>query len=110
MPSQVRIISPRNSSRWDDLVRDVLRGGQLGQEQDYFGCVSQERADQVRRALRTASKHQGAGSKVFWYKCPDPARCHGGAGCRYHVSWTIYDLDAARAYRASQSQDPRRRR
>ena len=100
MPSQVRIISRRNSPRWDDLVR----GAQLGVEHDYYGCASEDRADTVRKCIRTAARHQGHGSKVYYKPCPEPGACaNGGADCTHHVYYTLYDLDDARAYKAKQS-------
>ena len=104
MPSQVRIISKRNSAQWDDLVRQVLDGGALEVEHDYFGVTTQARADEVRKKLRTAGRHHGVGSKVYYKECPSPGKCKtGGADCAYHVYYTIYDLEKARGYKAKQA-------
>lgn len=93
-----RYISQRNSSSWDDIIRGVT--GKLGEENSYFGIVTEERADEVRRKLRTAAKHQGYASRVYYYPCTG---CKdGGKECRYHVSFTLYDLETARAYKAQQ--------
>lgn len=109
MPSQVRIISPRNSARWDDLVRDVIGRSAWREEHDYFGITNQDRADKVRRAIRTAAKHQGVSVKVYWNPCPAPGKCaNGGADCQYHVYYTIFDLDEARSYKAKQATAPRK--
>jgi hypothetical protein len=108
MPSQVRIIRERNSAKWDDLVRDVISRGAFGVEHDYFGIISSERADKVRGHIRTAGKHQGVGSKVFWKECPAPGKCaNGGSDCKFHVYYTIYDLEEARSYKARQGQQRR---
>ena len=98
MPSQVRMpryVSQRNSSAWDDIVRSVA--ARLGEENTYYGIETEERAHEVYRKLRTAASHQGYGRKVFWYGCNG---CDsGGPGCRYHVSFTLYDLATARDYK-----------
>lgn len=105
MPNKVRIISRRNSRQWDDLVADVLSRGLLGQENTYCGITNAERADDVRRHIRTAGKHHQVGSKVFWYECKG---CRdGGQDCRYHVSYTLYDLAEARKYKTRQAQKTR---
>lgn len=104
MPSQVRIIRERNSAQWDDLVRDVLQRVAWGVEDDYFGIETQARADKVRRAIRTAGGHQGCGRKVYWKECPTPGQCaNGGPGCRFHVYYTLFPMDAARTYKAEQA-------
>lgn len=102
MPSQVRMpryVSQKNSTQWDDVIRAV--SGKLGEESTYFGCATEERATEVYRKLKTAATHQGFGRKVFYYPC---AGCKdGGQDCRYHVSFTLYDMETARAYKAQQS-------
>lgn len=103
MPSQVRIISPRNSREWDELVRAAPQGA----EHTYGGVVTQERADRVRRCIRTAAKHLGLGAKVYWQPCRSPGKCPFGADCGWHVSYTLYDLDAAREYKSRQANTPR---
>lgn len=106
MPSQVRIISRRNSAQWDDLVRDAQ--SRLGQEHDYYGCSTQDRADHVRRGIRTAAKRAGIGAKVYWKECPEPGKCsNGGADCTHHVYYTLYNMELARAYKAQQAQQRR---
>lgn len=103
MPHQVRMpryISHRNSSSWDTIIQGIIGGGKWREENTYYGITTEERADEVRRKLRTAAKHQGAASKVFYYSCggcPD-----GGAECRHHVSFTLYPIEEARQYRAQQ--------
>lgn len=102
MPHQVRIISRRNSPKWDDLVRGAL--GSLGIEYDYFGIANADRADAVRRGIRTAARHQGLGCKAFYGECKQPGACQdGGPDCRYHVYYTLYNLDEARKYKAQQA-------
>jgi hypothetical protein len=103
MPQQVRMpryVSQRNSSDWDSIIKDLISAGKWGEESTYFGIATEERAQEVYRKLRTAATHQGVARKVFWYPCKG---CdNGGRDCRFHVSFTIYDLAAARAYRAQQ--------
>ncbi len=104
MATQVRIISRRNSAEWDHLVSDVIERGALGIEHDYFGCTSQERADSVRRHIRTAARRAEHGAKVFWKECPTPGACaNGGPSCTHHVYYTLYDMDVARQYKAQQA-------
>jgi hypothetical protein len=102
MPTQVRIISQRNSASWDDLIRHLADNGAWEQQQTYFGCTTQDRAEKVRRALRTAARRLGHAIKAYWYECSGCA--NGGPDCRYHVSFTLYDIEAARAYKAASAQ------
>lgn len=104
MPNQVRIISPRNSREWDSIIEGVRSRGQLKQEQTYGGITDEERADKVRRCLRTAARHLGVASKVYWHKCDAKGPCSFGDDCGYHVKFTIYDLAEARGYKQQQSQ------
>ena len=104
MPSQVRMpryVSKQNSASWDDIIKAVISAGKLGDENTYYGIVSEERASEVYRKLRTAATHQGDGRKVFYYPCTG---CdNGGPECRYHVSFTLFDMETARAYKANQA-------
>jgi hypothetical protein len=105
MPQQVRMpryISQKNSTSWDDIIGAVIQAGKLGEENHYFGITTEERAQEVYRKLRTAATHHGHARKVFWYPCTG---CKdGGQDCRYHVSFTLFDMETARAYKAGQSQ------
>lgn len=102
VPSQVRIISRRNSAEWDKLVRAAMRPRWLRTEHDYFGITNEDRAESVRKALRTAGRHQGVGSRVYYQPCDSPGSCrYGGPDCRFHVKYTIFPLDEARAYKAN---------
>ena len=106
MPSKVRIIQRPNSKRWDELIIDAITRGAFGDEHehDYFGINGQDRADSIRRHLRTAARHQGVGAKVFWKECPNPGKCEtGGADCTHHVYYTLYDMETARKYKADQA-------
>lgn len=105
MPTKVRIIQQRNSRQWDELIHDLIGRGAVGTEHDYFGITEPDRADRIRRALRTAAKREGYGAKVFWYECKGCS--NGGADCRYHVSYTLYDMDVAREYKAQQAASKR---
>lgn len=107
MPQQVRMpryISQRNSAGWDDIIRRVIDAGAWEQEQIYFGITTEDRAQEVFRKLRTAASHHGAGRKVFWFGCNG---CKdGGKDCRFHVSFTLYPLDKARAYKQQHGPRP----
>ena len=104
MPSQVRIISPKNSAEWDVLVRNLIDGGNLGQEQTYGGCKDEARADHVRRKIRTAARKQDVASKVFWKPCDKPGKCRFGPDCSHHVYITLFSMEAGREYKAKQAQ------
>lgn len=105
MPQQVRIISRRNSAEWDRLVSDTVRAGRLGVEHDYFGITNEARADDVRKCLRTAGRHQGVGSRVYYVPCEggDQGCRYGGPGCRFHVKYTVYPIEEARRYKQEQA-------
>lgn len=107
MPTKVRIISPKNSAEWDRLVLDVLSGKGLGNEETYGGVATEERADTVRKKIRTAARKQEVASKVFYRACDSPGKCKFGSDCQYHVMMTFFTLDAGRQYKASQSQQRR---
>ena len=100
MPSQVRIISQRNSAEWDQLVAGIITGGQVGTELPYGGITSEERADKVRQKIRTAARRADHGAKVYWKPCDKPGKCGFGADCTHHVYITLYDLEAARRYKS----------
>lgn len=107
MPTKVRIISPRNSAAWDDLVAGILESVGLGKEQTYGGITSEQRADEVRRKIRTAAKRRDLASKVFWGPCDKPGSCEFGADCTHHVKMTFFSMEEGRAYKAKQAQQRR---
>jgi hypothetical protein len=101
MPNKVRIISQRNSIKWDDIIQSLMDASAWEQEQTYFGIEDPDRADSIRRAFKTAGRHKGVAVKSYWKEC---AGCkEGGAACRYHVYYTIYDMDKARGYKTKQA-------
>ena len=101
MPSKVRIISPRNSGEWDDIVRTLRDAGAWRERHTYFGLANQQRADSVRRKLRTAGKHLGISVDAFWSEC---GGCdNGGPECAYHVDFSIHTPEEARAYMAAKA-------
>lgn len=107
MPSQVRIISPRNSHEWDTRVAEWQQQFGYGSEQTYGGVTSEERADKVRRGIATAAKRAGHSARVYWNPCDQPGKCSFGADCTHHVKFTFYDPAAAREYKARQAQERR---
>ena len=107
MPSQVRIISPKNSAQWDDLVRSVISAGKLRDEHTYGGITNNERADRVRRCIRTAAKKAGYASKVYWTECDAAGKCAFGADCAYHCNFALFDLQEGREYKAKMAQQRR---
>jgi hypothetical protein len=100
MPGKVQIISgPRNAS-FDHYVQAVLDEGAWEQERDYYGITTPERAEFIRQKLRTAGAHMNppVAVKAFWRECQGCGL--GGAECRYHVKFTVYQKDKARQYKA----------
>jgi len=101
MPNKVRIISQRNSAEWDNIIQSLMDAGAWKQEQTYFGITDPDRADSIRRAFKTAGKHKGVAVKSYWKEC---GGCKdGGSDCRFHVHFTIYDMDEARNYKVKQA-------
>ena len=87
---------------FDDHIRNLISERGYGTAREYVGIVDQERAETVRRGMRNAGRHLGVSVKAFWTQCPG---CKdGGEECRYHVSFTAYDPEAARAYKQKQAQ------
>ena len=100
MPSKVRIIAGPRNRDYDDYISDLVEQEGYGRERQYFGCVTQEEADKVRKGLRQAGRHLGVSVKAFWVECQG---CElGGPSCAYHVKFSAYHPDAARDYKARQ--------
>ena len=108
MPSKVRIISPRNSTEWDRLVRDTIARRGLRQEEIYGGLTTEEKANSVRRKIRTAARHEGYASWVRYIECPDPGSCRYDRDCAYHVVFRFFTIEEGREYKARQSQQQAR--
>lgn len=110
MPSKARIIAgPRNVS-FDHYIEDIIGRGAWGEDHEYFGITDPERADYVRRKLRTAGRHiePPVAVKAFWHEC---AGCNdGGPDCRYHVTFAVYDMETARQYKSKHQQIAQNRR
>ena len=109
MPGKVRIISgPRNVS-FDHYIRQVIDDGGWEQERDYFGITTPERAEEIRKKLRTAGAHMDppVSVRAYWRECSGCA--NGGAGCRFHVKFTVYDKAKARDWKERNSQAARTR-
>lgn len=101
MPSQVRIISGPRDESWDRYIARLVQERGFGHEREYVGISDEKRANEVRRKLCTAGRHHGVSVKAFWQPC---GGCeHGGPDCAYHVSYTAYDRDSARAYKDRQA-------
>lgn len=95
---QVRFIAgPRNRDH-DGLIRDLIGQEGYGRQREYFGVEDADRAEQLRKGIRQAGRQLGVSMKVFWKEC---GGCNnGGPDCRYHICYTAYKPDAAKAYRA----------
>ncbi len=102
MPSQVRIISRPNSRQWDDIIDQAAKTN-MRQENTYGGITNPERADEVRKKLRTAARHQNVASRVYWNECDGKGRCKFGNDCAYHVYYTVYPIEEGREYKRQQS-------
>lgn len=88
---------PRDSS-FDHFIQKLLDERGFGFEREYVGIVTQDRANQVRLGMRKAGQHLGVSVKAFWKPCEG---CKdGGNDCRFHVSFTAYDPEVARDYKA----------
>ena len=102
MPDQVRIISGPRDGSWDRFVQELVEERGFGHEREYFGCTTKERAEEVRRKLRTAGRnHLGVSMKVYWKECQGCE--NGGDDCAYHVFYTAYHPAVARTYKQKQS-------
>lgn len=102
MPDQVRIISGPRDGSWDRFIQELVDQHGFGHEREYFGITTKERAEIVRRKLRTAGKnHLGVSIKAYWRECQG---CElGGDDCAYHVFYTAYHPAVARSYKQKQS-------
>jgi len=101
VPTKVRIISKKDSS-WDHFIAELVEQEGFGSERTYFGIATRERAAEVRSKLVSAGRHHEVSVKAFWKECqgcPD-----GGSECRFHVFFSAYDPEVARAYKERLSQ------
>lgn len=94
----VRIIAGPRNTAFDRFVADLVSEEGYGRERTYFGITTPDRAETVRRRMKSAGQHLGVAVKAYWSECSGCA--NGGAGCRFHVLYTAYDMNDARAYRA----------
>lgn len=101
MPDRVRFIAGPRNTDWDDYVRRLVQERGYGHERQYVGITTRERADEIRRRLRTAGRHLGVAVKAFWQECEGCE--HGGEGCAFHVLYTAFHPDDARRYKARQT-------
>jgi hypothetical protein len=101
MATQARIIAGSRDRNFDRYIQDLVDADGYGVQREYYGIENADRAEVVRRKLRTAGTHLGHSVKAFWGEC---AGCdNGGPSCRYHVYFTAYDTEAARAYKQKQA-------
>lgn len=91
----------RAAESFDHYIRDQVATDGFKVEWTYFGCETEARADEVRRGLRRAGQHLRVSVKVFITECQGCR--HGGPECRYHVPFTSYDSQDARAYMAAKA-------
>lgn len=112
MSGGVRIISGPREKAFDHYIEDVLQRGAWEVEHEYFGIADETRADYIRRKLRTAGRHMNpvVAVKAFWKPCPGGEKgcSNGGPDCRYHVYFTVYDMEGARKFRENIQNKARR--
>lgn len=98
MPHQVRIIAGPRNTDFDDYIRKLVEDRGYGVEREYVGVTTQERAEEVRRRMRTAGRHLAVAVKAYWNECQG---CDaGGPECAYHVKFTAYRPEDARRYKS----------
>lgn len=98
MPDRVRYVMRKDDS-FDAYVRDLVASRGFGHERVYAGVTDRDNAETVRRKLRNAGRHLGVSVKAFWEPC-DKRNCPAGGDCRYHVRFSAYRPDDAKAYKA----------
>lgn len=87
-----------DSVLFEQHLRDLIdHRGFRAEGSYYYGITSVSRARQVQRAFRDAGRALEVAVKAYWTECPGCAP--GGAGCRYHVHYTAYELAEAVAVR-----------
>lgn len=96
MPHRVRIIAGPKNTKFDSYIEKLVTERGYGVERTYFGIEDEERAAQVRRALRQAGRHLTVAVKAFYKPCEGCK--NGGKDCRFHVFFTAYPLEDARLY------------
>jgi len=106
MPDRVRFIAGPRNTDWDDYIRRLVEERGYGHEREYVGVTTKERADEIRRRLRTAGRHLGVSVKVFWRECDGCE--HGGDECAYHVLYTAYHPTDAAKYKTKQARAAQR--
>ncbi len=98
MPDQVRFIQHKET-RYDAYVAELVSAKGYGKERHYAGISDRDQAESVRKALRQAGRHVGVSVKSYWEPCPNPGRCPAGKECRWHVRYSAYRQEDARAYK-----------
>lgn len=96
MPNKVRIIAGPRNVDFDGYIEKLVSERGYGAERIYFGCPTEQRADEVRRRMRQAGRHLGVAVKAYWSTCTGCAE--GGKSCAAHVHFSAYPLEAAREY------------
>ena len=110
MPTQARIISKRNSPDWDVKVTAWLEEYGYDNEQVYGGIEGEDRADEVRKKIKTAARRAGFTAKTYWNVCnAAPGKCPYDPKCTHHVKFSFYDPEVARQYKTKQAQRQRYR-
>lgn len=108
MPSKVRIIT-RKSREEIDLDRNSLHvlqqlwnQGMRDKDATHFGIQDYETADALRKSYRRVGrkvKPEGIAVRAFWQTCDNGCE-QGGESCRYHVVFSLHDMEDARRYMA----------
>ena len=86
----------RRDESYDRLLRETVDRWGLGAEVTLWGLESDAHAEQARAGLRRAARHLGVAVKPLWRPCEG---CPGGGPrAHYDLTFTVYDLAAAREY------------
>jgi hypothetical protein len=104
VPDRVRIIAGPRKVSFDSYIERLVSERGYGVERIYFGIESEERAGEVRRALRQAGRHLTVAVRAYYRACGGCDK--GGKACGFHVFFTAFPLDDARRY--MEKKKPRR--
>jgi hypothetical protein len=92
-------------------LRDLVDGQGFGVEGVLYGCASEARADEWRRAFKRAGRRLGVSVWSVWHYCEGPD-CGGGhrycqlagePGCTWHVHYRAHRPEDAARFMAAKA-------